>query len=132
MYEDRQRHWQREREALREDGAAQAQRAQRAQQLLQLQVFQLQQEKRQLQDDFAQLLQEREQLERRCATFEREQRELGPRLEETKWEVSQTRRREQQGAGGTTPGKKGPAIPPEPATPRGPPLPHLCEMRIPF
>ncbi|XP_066094292.1 leucine zipper putative tumor suppressor 2 isoform X3 [Saccopteryx bilineata] len=82
VYEDRQRHWQRE----REDGAA---RAQRAQQLLQLQVFQLQQEKRQLQDDFAQLLQEREQLERRCATFEREQRELGPRLEETKWEVCQ-------------------------------------------
>ncbi|XP_027954658.1 leucine zipper putative tumor suppressor 2 isoform X3 [Eumetopias jubatus] len=53
------------------------------------QVFQLQHEKRQLQDDFAQLLQEREQLERRCATFEREQRELGPRLEETKWEVCQ-------------------------------------------
>nr|KAF6457350.1 leucine zipper tumor suppressor 2 [Rousettus aegyptiacus] len=66
VYEERQRHWQREREALREDGAAQAQRAQRAQQLLQLQVFQLQQEKRQLQDDFVQLLQEREQLERRC------------------------------------------------------------------
>ncbi|XP_048194389.1 leucine zipper putative tumor suppressor 2 [Perognathus longimembris pacificus] len=87
--EFRPRHWPRE----REDCAAQAQqatqRAQRAQQLLQLQVFQLQQEKRQLQDDFAQLLQEREQLERRCATFEREQRELGPRLEETKWEVCQ-------------------------------------------
>ncbi|XP_007938133.1 leucine zipper putative tumor suppressor 2 [Orycteropus afer afer] len=93
VYGERQRHWQREREALREDCTAQAQqaaqRAQRAQQLLQLQVFQLQQEKRQLQDDFAQLLQEREQLERRCATFEREQRELGPRLEETKWEVCQ-------------------------------------------
>ncbi|ELV11627.1 Leucine zipper putative tumor suppressor 2 [Tupaia chinensis] len=92
-FEERQWHWPREREASREDGAAQAQpaaqRAQRAQQLLQLQVFQLQQEKRQLQDDFAQLLQEREQLERRCATFEREQRELGPRLEETKWEVCQ-------------------------------------------
>uniref|UniRef100_A0A8B9YP96 Leucine zipper tumor suppressor 2 n=1 Tax=Bos mutus grunniens TaxID=30521 RepID=A0A8B9YP96_BOSMU len=86
VYEERQRHWPREREALREDGVA---RAQRAQQLLQLQVFQLQQEKRQLQDDFAQLLQEREQLERRCAAFEREQRELGPRLEETKWEVCQ-------------------------------------------
>lgn len=84
VYEDRQRPWQQEREVLRGDGAA---RAQRAQQLLQLQVFQLQQEKRQLQDDFAQLLQEREQLERRCAAFEREQRELGPRLEETKWEV---------------------------------------------
>ncbi|XP_052040991.1 leucine zipper putative tumor suppressor 2 isoform X2 [Apodemus sylvaticus] len=85
----RQRRWPRE----REDCAAQAQQAtqrvQRAQQLLQLQVLQLQQEKRQLQDDFAQLLQEREQLERRCATFEREQRELGPRLEETKWEVCQ-------------------------------------------
>ncbi|XP_004701044.1 leucine zipper putative tumor suppressor 2 [Echinops telfairi] len=89
VYEDRQRHWPREREPLREDCAAQAQRVQRAQQLLQLQVFQLQQEKRQLQDDFAQLLQEREQLERRCATFEREQREMGPRLEETKWEVCQ-------------------------------------------
>lgn len=86
VYEDRQRPWQQEREVLRGDGAA---RAQRAQQLLQLQVFQLQQEKRQLQDDFAQLLQEREQLERRCAAFEREQRELGPRLEETKWEVCQ-------------------------------------------
>ncbi|MXQ92671.1 hypothetical protein E5288_WYG004340 [Bos mutus] len=60
VYEERQRHWPREREALREDG-----------------------------DDFAQLLQEREQLERRCAAFEREQRELGPRLEETKWEVCQ-------------------------------------------
>lgn len=94
VYEERQRHWPREREALREDGVA---RAQRAQQLLQLQVFQLQQEKRQLQDDFAQLLQEREQLERRCAAFEREQRELGPRLEETKWEVSCTRRSREQG-----------------------------------
>lgn len=55
-------------------------------------MLQLQQEKRQLQDDFAQLLQEREQLERRCATFEREQRELGPRLEETKWEVGRAGR----------------------------------------
>ena len=97
VYEERQRHWPREREALREDGVAQAQRAQRAQQLLQLQVFQLQQEKRQLQDEFAQLLQEREQLERRCAAFEREQRELGPRLEETKWEVSYTRSGREQG-----------------------------------
>lgn len=88
-FSERPRHWRREHEAPREDCAAQAQRARRTQQLLQLQVLQLQQEKRQLQDDFAQLLQEREQLERRCATFEREQRELGPRLEETKWEVRQ-------------------------------------------
>ncbi|XP_051680071.2 leucine zipper putative tumor suppressor 2 isoform X2 [Oryctolagus cuniculus] len=86
VLEERQRPRPWEREAQAQQAA---QRAQRAQQLLQLQVFQLQQEKRQLQDDFAQLLQEREQLERRCATFEREQRELGPRLEETKWEVCQ-------------------------------------------
>lgn len=85
----RQRHWPREREDCATQGQQATQRVQRAQQLLQLQVFQLQQEKRQLQDDFAQLLQEREQLERRCAAFEREQRELGPRLEETKWEVCQ-------------------------------------------
>ncbi|KAM6182752.1 leucine zipper putative tumor suppressor 2 isoform 2-T3 [Erethizon dorsatum] len=88
-FSEQSRHWRREREAPREDCATQAQRARRTQQLLQLQVLQLQQEKRQLQDDFAQLLQEREQLERRCATFEQEQRELGPRLEETKWEVCQ-------------------------------------------
>lgn len=132
MYEERQRHWQRE--ALREDGAAQAQRAQRAQQLLQLQVFQLQQEKRQLQDDFAQLLQEREQLERRCATFEREQRELGPRLEETKWEVGQTRMgREQglwQGGGGgewVSLERRGPATPPHLPPPEG--LPFLTFVR---
>lgn len=132
VYEERQRHWQREREALREDGAAQAQRAQRAQQLLQLQVFQLQQEKRQLQDDFVQLLQEREQLERRCASFEREQRELGPRLEETKWEVGQIRTGREQGPAGTGPGRRGPATPPEPATPGGPLLLYLSKMRIPL
>uniref|UniRef100_G1DG36 Leucine zipper putative tumor suppressor 2 n=1 Tax=Capra hircus TaxID=9925 RepID=G1DG36_CAPHI len=86
VYEERHRRGPREREALREDGVA---RAQRAQHLLQLQVSHLQQEKRQLQDDFAQRLQEREQRERGCAAFEREQREHGPRLEETKWELCQ-------------------------------------------
>lgn len=51
------------------------------------QVFQLQQEKKKLQEDFSSLLQDRETLERRCATIQREQTQLGPRLEETKWEV---------------------------------------------
>lgn len=57
-------------------------------------VFQLQQEKKKLQEDFSSLLQDRETLERRCATIQREQTQLGPRLEETKWEVggSQTGR----------------------------------------
>lgn len=53
------------------------------------QVFQLQQEKKKLQEDFSSLLQDREMLEKRCATIQREQTQLGPRLEETKWEVSE-------------------------------------------
>lgn len=92
VYEEKQRRCEQELEGLRQRCAAQvrqaAQQAQRGQQVLQLQVLQLQQEKKQLQEDFAQLLQERELLERRCASFQREHTELGPRLEETKWEVS--------------------------------------------
>lgn len=53
-----------------------------------IQVYQLQQEKKKLQEDFAQLLKEREQLEERCTSYEHEKIQLGPRLEETKWEVS--------------------------------------------
>ncbi len=52
------------------------------------QVYQLQQEKKKLQEDFAQLLKEREQLEERCTSYEHEKIQLGPRLEESKWEVS--------------------------------------------
>nr|XP_038037482.1 LOW QUALITY PROTEIN: leucine zipper putative tumor suppressor 2 [Anas platyrhynchos] len=93
VYEEKQRRCEQELEGLRQRCAAQvrqaAQQAQRGQQVLQLQVLQLQQEKKQLQEDFAQLLQERELLERRCASFQREHTELGPRLEETKWEVCQ-------------------------------------------
>lgn len=57
-----------------------------------LQVYQLQQEKKKLQEDFAQLLKEREQLEERCTSYEHEKIQLGPRLEETKWEVSRRHR----------------------------------------
>lgn len=53
-------------------------------------MFQLQQEKKKLQEDFSSLLQDRETLERRCATIQREQTQLGPRLEETKWEVGES------------------------------------------
>lgn len=55
-----------------------------------LQVYQLQQEKKKLQEDFSQLLKEREQLEERCTSYEHEKIQLGPRLEESKWEVSST------------------------------------------
>ncbi|KAM8860179.1 leucine zipper putative tumor suppressor 2 homolog isoform 1-T2 [Spinachia spinachia] len=93
VYEEKQRRCEREMEELRQSCALKmkqaSQKAQRAQQVLQLQVFQLQQEKKKLQEDFSSLLQDRETLERRCATIQREQTQLGPRLEETKWEVCQ-------------------------------------------
>ncbi|KAI4878415.1 hypothetical protein NFI96_029311, partial [Prochilodus magdalenae] len=93
VYEEKQKRCEQELEELRQSCASKMkqaqQKAQRAQQVLQLQVFQLQQEKKKLQEDFSQLLQERETLEKRCASIEREQTQLGPRLEETKWEVCQ-------------------------------------------
>ncbi|XP_068183622.1 leucine zipper putative tumor suppressor 2a [Antennarius striatus] len=93
VYEEKQRRCESEMEELRQNCATKmkqtSQKAQRAQQVLQLQVFQLQQEKKKLQEDFASLLQDRETLEQRCATIQREQTQLGPRLEETKWEVCQ-------------------------------------------
>ncbi|CAL8298773.1 unnamed protein product [Merluccius merluccius] len=93
VYEEKQRRCERDMEELRQSCSAKmkqaSQKAQRAQQVLQLQVFQLQQEKKKLQEDFSALLQDRESLERRCASIQREQTQLGPRLEETKWEVCQ-------------------------------------------
>ncbi|XP_067858192.1 leucine zipper putative tumor suppressor 2a [Heptranchias perlo] len=93
IYEEKQRRCEQEMEELRQSCAGKlkqsSQKAQRMHQVLQLQVFQLQQEKKKLQEDFAQLLQEREVLEKKCASIEKEQTELGPRLEETKWEVCQ-------------------------------------------
>ncbi|KAK7139925.1 hypothetical protein R3I94_012526 [Phoxinus phoxinus] len=93
VYEEKQKRCEQELEDLRQSCASKMKqvqlKAQRAQQVMQLQVFQLQQEKKKLQEDFSQLLQEREALEKRCASFEREQTQLGPRLEETKWEVCQ-------------------------------------------
>ncbi|XP_036402873.1 leucine zipper putative tumor suppressor 2a [Megalops cyprinoides] len=93
VYEEKQKRCELELEELRQSCSSRmkqaSQKAVRAQQVLQLQVFQLQQEKKKLQEDFSQLLQERELLEKKCASIEREQTQLGPRLEETKWEVCQ-------------------------------------------
>ncbi|CAL1599956.1 unnamed protein product [Knipowitschia caucasica] len=93
VYEEKQKRFELEIEELRQNCATRmqsaSQKSQRAQQVLQLQVFQLQQEKRKLQEDFGQLLKEREQLEERCTSYEHEKIQLGPRLEETKWEVCQ-------------------------------------------
>ncbi|XP_038816725.1 leucine zipper putative tumor suppressor 2 homolog [Salvelinus namaycush] len=93
VYEKKQLRCERELEELRQSCSSKmkqaSQKAQRVQQALQLQVFQLQEEKKKLQEDFSSLLQNREELERRCASIQREQTQLGPRLEETKWEVCQ-------------------------------------------
>lgn len=91
VYEEKQRRCELQLEELRQSCATRmqvgSQKAQRAQQVLQLQVLQLQQEKKKLQEDFAQVLKEREQLEERCTSYEHEKIQLGPRLEESKWEV---------------------------------------------
>ncbi|XP_017293291.1 leucine zipper putative tumor suppressor 2 homolog isoform X2 [Kryptolebias marmoratus] len=77
VYEEKQKRFELELEELRQSCATR------------MQVYQLQQEKKKLQEDFAQLLKEREQLEERCTSYEHEKIQLGPRLEETKWEVCQ-------------------------------------------
>ncbi|XP_059388886.1 leucine zipper putative tumor suppressor 2 homolog [Carassius carassius] len=93
VYEERHKHTELDMEEFRQTCAAKMQKAshkaQREHQLLQLQVFQLQQEKKKQQDDMTQLLQERQRLEERCVSYEQEHTQLGPRLEETKWEVCQ-------------------------------------------
>ncbi|XP_061763647.1 leucine zipper putative tumor suppressor 2 homolog isoform X2 [Nerophis ophidion] len=90
VYEEKQKRFELELEELRQSCATRmqtaSQKAQRAQQALQMQ---LQQEKKKLQEDFGQLLKEREQLEERCTSYEHQKIQLGPRLEESKWEVCQ-------------------------------------------
>eukprot|EP00061_Rhincodon_typus_P012135 g37682.t1 len=90
VFEEKQKIWEREMEDLKQNYANKLQqvskKAQRAQQALQLQIFKLQQEKKKLQEDIGQLLQQREDLEKKCMTFKKEQSELLPKLEETKWE----------------------------------------------
>lgn len=91
VYEERQKRSELEMEEFRQTCAGKmqkaSQKAQRDVQLLQVQVFQLQQEKQQQQEELKKLLQERQRLEERCTSYEREHTQLGPRLEETKWEV---------------------------------------------
>lgn len=93
VYEERQKRTELEIEEFRQTCAAKmqkaSQKAQREHQLLQLQVFALQQEKKKQNEDMTTILQERQRLEERCNSYEREHTHLGPRLEESKWEVCQ-------------------------------------------
>ncbi|KAI1894263.1 hypothetical protein AGOR_G00114010 [Albula goreensis] len=78
VYEEKQKRCEQELEELRQSCSSRMKQA-----------SQKAQEKKKLQEDFSQLLQEREVLEKKCASIQREQTQLGPRLEETKWEVCQ-------------------------------------------
>ncbi|KPP67254.1 leucine zipper putative tumor suppressor 1 [Scleropages formosus] len=93
LFQDKQRHCAEEMEGLKQRCSSQlrqaSQKALRAQQLLQLQVFQLQQDKKKLQDDLAQLSKEKDQMEVKLRSYETKQTQLAPTLEETQWEVCQ-------------------------------------------
>lgn len=91
-FEEKQRRCREEMEGLKQkcnNKLKQAsQKSQRAQQLLQLQVFQLQQEKRQLREELANLMKEQDMLENKLRSYEKEKTNFAPALEETQWEVS--------------------------------------------
>ncbi|MBN3275024.1 LZTS1 protein, partial [Polyodon spathula] len=93
LFEEKQKYCKEEMEGLKQRCSSKlrqvSQKAERAQQVMQLQVFQLQQEKKKLQDDLNQLAQERDLLEVRLKSYEKGQTQLAPTLEETQWEVCQ-------------------------------------------
>ncbi|XP_048876778.1 leucine zipper putative tumor suppressor 3-like [Brienomyrus brachyistius] len=93
VFEEKQRVWEREMDDLRQNYAGRLQqvsrKALRSQHALQAQVARLQQDKRRLQDEITALLTHREELERKCLDYRKQQADILPRLEETKWEVCQ-------------------------------------------
>ncbi|XP_008114235.1 leucine zipper putative tumor suppressor 1 [Anolis carolinensis] len=92
-YEEKQRRCRDEMELLKQKCnnklKQSSQKSQRAQQLLQLQVFQLQQEKKQLREELANLMKEQDLLETKLRSYEKEKTAFAPALEETQWEVCQ-------------------------------------------
>ncbi|KAG9354765.1 hypothetical protein JZ751_001478 [Albula glossodonta] len=90
LFEEKQKYCAEEMEGLKQRCSTKlrqvSQRALRAQQVFQLQVFQLQQEKKKLQDDLTQLSQEKDLMEVKLRSYETEQTQLVPTLEETQWE----------------------------------------------
>ncbi|XP_023694266.2 leucine zipper putative tumor suppressor 1 [Paramormyrops kingsleyae] len=93
LFQEKQRYCTEEMEGLKQRCSSQlrqvSQKALRAQQLLQLQVFQVQQEKQQLQEDLSQLTKEKDLMEVQLRTYESKQTQMTPTLEETQWEVCQ-------------------------------------------
>ncbi|XP_051759565.1 leucine zipper putative tumor suppressor 2 homolog isoform X2 [Ctenopharyngodon idella] len=92
LFEEKQRYCAEEMEGLKQRCSTKlrqvSQRALKAQQLLQLQVIQLQQDKERLQEEVDQLNRDRDTAESRLRIYE-SQRNLVPTLEETQWEVCQ-------------------------------------------
>ncbi|XP_061448955.1 leucine zipper putative tumor suppressor 1 [Rhineura floridana] len=92
-YEEKQRRCRDEMEGLKQKCNSKlkqtSQKSQKVQQLLQLQVFQLQQDKRQLREELANLMKEQDLLETKLRSYEKEKTAFAPALEETQWEVCQ-------------------------------------------
>uniref|UniRef100_A0A8D0B4A0 Leucine zipper tumor suppressor 1 n=1 Tax=Salvator merianae TaxID=96440 RepID=A0A8D0B4A0_SALMN len=92
-YEEKQRRCREEMEGLKQKSHSRlkqtSQKSQQALQLLQLQVFQLQQEKKQLREELANLMKEQDVLETKLRSYEKEKTTFAPTLEETQWEVCQ-------------------------------------------
>lgn len=94
-YEEKQRRCKEELEGLKQKCNSKlkqtSQKTQRTQQVLHLQVFQLQQEKKQLREELENLMKEQNLLETKLRSYEKEKTSFAPALEETQWEVSGTR-----------------------------------------
>ncbi|XP_009991515.1 PREDICTED: leucine zipper putative tumor suppressor 1 [Chaetura pelagica] len=92
-YEEKQRRCKEELEGLKQKCSSKlkqtSQKSQRTQQVLHLQVFQLQQEKKQLREELENLMKEQNLLETKLRSYEKEKTSFAPALEETQWEVCQ-------------------------------------------
>ncbi|NXN09048.1 N4B3A protein, partial [Indicator maculatus] len=93
VYEEKQRRCKEELEGLKQKCNSKlkqtSQKTQRTQQVLHLQVFQLQQEKKQLREELENLIKEQNLLETKLRSYEKEKTSFAPALEETQWEVCQ-------------------------------------------
>ncbi|XP_029999738.1 leucine zipper putative tumor suppressor 1 [Sphaeramia orbicularis] len=93
LFDERQRYCTEEIEGLKQRCSTRlrqvSQIAAKTQQALQLQVNQLQEEKVKLQEDVSKLTQEKDLTELRLRTYETQNTQLAPTLEETQWEVCQ-------------------------------------------
>ncbi|XP_051950829.1 leucine zipper putative tumor suppressor 1 [Xyrauchen texanus] len=93
VFEEKQRYCAEEMEGLKQRCSMKlrqvSQRALKAQQLLQVQVIQLQQDKERLQKEVDKLNRDRDSAESQLRTYKSQKNNLVPTLEETQWEVCQ-------------------------------------------